>query len=222
MARSPPPIPAGARRITRVSECPAVAFAGKSGLPNGRIPVKLRSILILAGVAAALGVTFYYTSRPQPQPRPEPRAFVWSVEMTELARMAIALPRRGLEETWEKHEDRQWYFAGPDGPGVDRKRWGGGVPLLLSGPGANRRIAEDATAEQIERFGLHAPQMVIGLTLDDGETLDIVIGDATPDRLGYYIQRRGASDVYTVDYTWYDVLERLVTDPPYAPPAGAE
>ena len=187
-----------------------------------RIPVKLRSILILAGVAAALGVGFYYSSRPQPPPPQEPRPFVWNVEMTELAQMTIALPRLGLEETWEKHEDRQWYFAGPDGPGVDRNRWGGGIPLLLSGPGANRRIAPDATAEQLERFGLNAPQMAIGLTLDNGDTMDIIVGDATPDRRSYYIQRIGSEDVYTVDYTWYDVLERLVTEPPYPPAAPAQ
>ena len=184
--------------------------------------MKLRSILILAGVAAALGVAYYYSSRPQPQPRPQPRPFVWGVEMTELARMTIALPRRGLEETWEKHEDRQWYFAGPDGAGVDRSRWGGGIPLLLSGPGANRRIAADATAEQIERFGLDDPQMAIGLTLDNGDTLNVIVGDTTPDRRGYYIQRVGSDGVYTVDYTWYNVLERLVTDPPYPPAAPAE
>ena len=184
--------------------------------------MKLRLILILAGAAAALAVVYYFSSRPQPQPRPEPRPFVWYVEMTELARMSIALPRRGLQQAWEKHADRQWYFAGPQGQPVDPKRWGGGIPLLLSGPGANRRVAEDAAADQIERFGLSDPQMAIDLTLDNGDTVSIAVGDATPDRRSYYIQRAGASDVYTVDYTWYDVLERLVTDPPYAPAAGAE
>ena len=184
--------------------------------------MKLRLILILAGVAAALGVAYHYSSRPQPQPRPEPRPFVWSVDMTELARMTIALPGLGLEETWEKHEDRQWYFAGPDGPGVDRNRWGGGIPLLLSGPGANRRIAADATAEQIVRFGLNEPQMAIGLTLDNGDSLDIIVGDATPDRRNYYIQRVGSDGVYTVDHTWFEVLRRLVTEPPYPPAAAAD
>lgn len=183
--------------------------------------MKLRSILILAGVAAALGVAYYFSSRPEPAPRPPPRRFVWHVDMLELARMTVALPRLGLEETWEKHEDRQWYFAGLGGARVDSDRWGGGIPLLLSGPASNRLIAEDATGEQIEVFGLDQPQMAIGLTLDNGETLDIIVGDATPDRRNYYIQRVGSADVYTVDYTWYDVLERLVTDPPY-PPDTAE
>lgn len=184
--------------------------------------MKLRLILVLAGAAAALAVVYYFSSRPQPQPRPEPRPFVWYVEMTDLARMSIALPRRGLQQAWEKHADRQWYFSGPQGQPVDPKRWGGGIPLLLSGPGANRRVAEDAAADQIERFGLSDPQMAIDLTLDNGDTVSIAVGDATPDRRSYYIQRAGASDVYTVDYTWYDVLERLVTDPPYAPGAEPE
>lgn len=184
--------------------------------------MKLRLILILAGAAAALAVVYQFSSRPQPQPRPEPRPFVWNVEMTELARMSIALPRRGLQQAWEKHPDRQWYFAEPDGAPVDPQRWGGGIPLLLSGPGANRRVAEDAAAGQITRFGLSDPQMAIELTLDDGGTVSIAVGDATPDRRSYYIRRAGAGDVYTVDYTWYDVLARLVTEPPYAPAAEEE
>lgn len=184
--------------------------------------MKLRLILILAGAAAALAVVYQFSSQPQPPPRPEPRPFVWNVEMTELARMSIALPRRGLQQAWEKHSDRQWYFAEPDGAPVDPQRWGGGIPLLLSGPGANRRVAEDAAAGQITRFGLSDPQMAIELTLDDGGTVSIAVGDATPDRRSYYIRRAGAGDVYTVDYTWYDVLARLVTEPPYAPAAEEE
>ena len=178
----------------------------------------LRSILILAGVAMALGVAFYFSSRPQPQPRPEPRPMIWDFDMLELARLELALPRLGLEDAWLKHEDRQWYFDEPDGPRVDNQRWGGGIALLLSGPGANRLIAEDASAEQLAVFGLSEPQMEIGLTLHNGDTLDIVVGDATPDRRSYYIKLASSNRVFTVDYTWYDVLSRLVREPPYPPP----
>ena len=111
------------------------------------------------------------------------------------------------------HEDRYFYFDEPRGPKVDTVRWGGGIPLLLSGPVATRLIAEQATAQQLELYGLDKPIMQIDLTLDNGDHIRTEIGDSTPNGQGYYIRR--ADLIYAVDYTWFDVLERLVLDPPY-------
>lgn len=179
--------------------------------------LKLRFILPLGVVALGLGVWYYFASRPQPAPRPEPRPFVWSVDMGDLARMQIDLPRRGLSEAWSKHTDKYWYFTDPEGPRVDINRWGGGIPLLLSGPGANRLISKAPTAEQLRVFGLADPQMRVLLRLNDGFELKILVGDATPDRISYYIKRADRPEVLTVDYTWFQVIERLVTEPPYPP-----
>jgi hypothetical protein len=60
--------------------------------------------------------------------------------------------------------------------------------------------------------------MRIALTLRNKETIDIIAGDSTPDHQACYIKLFDAKEVYTVDYTWYDVLERLVLDPPYPVP----
>lgn len=180
--------------------------------------LKLRSLLLLVVVAGGLGVGLYYATRPQPQPRPEPRPYVWGFDMMELVHLEIRLPRAGMGERWKRGEDRQWYFDNQQGQPVNRDRWGGGVALLVSGPGANRLIAEEATDEQLEVFGLTEPQMTLGLTLTDGDFVEVMVGDATPDGRSYYIKEITDSDVYTVDYTWYGVLQRLVTDPPYPPP----
>ena len=109
--------------------------------------MKLRVILIMAVVLIALGVFFYFTSQPEPPEPVEPRPFVWSVEMEELQHMKISLPPEEKSEAWVKHEDRYWYFDYPDGPKVNMKRWGGGIPLLLSGPGAERLITADSTSD---------------------------------------------------------------------------
>ena len=180
--------------------------------------MNLRSLLLLAVVAAGLAVGLYYASRPRPQQPPEPRTVVWGFDMMELVRLEIQLPRVGMQERWRRGEDRQWYFDDEQGQPVNRARWGGGIALLVSGPEANRRIAQDATAEQLERFGLTEPQMTLGLTLIDGGLVEVIVGDATPDGRSYYIKEITDLDVYTVDFTWYGVLERLVTDPPYPAP----
>ena len=179
--------------------------------------MKLRAILIMAAVLVVLATVYYFTSRPEPEPAPEPREFVWSVETDELRNMAISLPAEGKSQAWVVHDDKYWYFDEPDGPKVDMQRWGGGVPLLMSGPGADRVIAREANDEQLAVYGLVEPRMTIHLVLKDERSIDIDVGDANPTGGAYYVRLVGSRDVYTVDYTWYDVLEGLVLDPPYPP-----
>jgi len=186
--------------------------------------LRLRSILILLVILLALGGYFYFfnTSEPPPEEK-EPRVFVWSIEMDEIQHIEIRLPREDRSEAFVKisQEDKfPWYFDDPQRSEVDVARWGGGIPLLLSGPGAERVIAKDATEEKLAEFGLTQPQMEIILTLEDGDILNITVGDRTPDGNTFYVKAPNSNDVCLVDYTWYEVLERLVKEPPYAPPSA--
>ena len=180
--------------------------------------MRLRSILILLVIAIALGVYFYIANRPQPGPTPEPQLYVWLIEMDEIQHIEIRLPHEDMSQAFIKEEDRSWHFDDPQRTAVDMQRWGGGIPLLLSGPGAERVIAENATQEKLAEFGLIQPQMEVVLTLEDGGILNITVGDRTPDGTAFYIQAPDSNDVALVDYTWYYVLERLVKEPPYLPP----
>lgn len=58
--------------------------------------------------------------------------------------------------------------------------------------------------------------MQITLTMTNGDTLKIDVGDSTPNGNNFYVRLSSTRVVVTIDYTWYYVLERLVTDPPYA------
>ena len=180
--------------------------------------MRARAALVMLAVVAALGAVYYVVSRPKPAPAAPERQFVWYVDMTELSTMAISLPPLGRSERWVKHADQYWYFDAPGGPKVNMKRWGGGIPLILSGPAANRRIAAGVTDRELAVYGLVSPRMQIALTLATGQPITIVVGDPTPDRQAYYIKLAQSREVYTVDASWYDVLARLVTDPPYPVP----
>lgn len=169
----------------------------------------------MAVVLVALGIYVYLSSRPEPALPVAPPPYIWSIEIEDLVRLAITLPSVGKSLAWVQREDRNWYFDTPDGPQVNTKRWGGGVPLLLRRPGADRRIADHATDEQLSVYGLNDPDMTIGLTLKNGHTLTIEVGDRTPDSQAYYLRLADAQDIYTIHYTWRDVFERLVLEPPY-------
>ncbi len=177
--------------------------------------MRLRSILVLMTVLLALGGYLYFSNSPEPASNSEPRFFMWKIDMQDLQQVEIQLPRENKSQAFILGEDGAWYFDDPQRSEVDSERWGGGIPALLSGPGADRVIKENATEEEIAKYGLSQPQMVITLTLMDGKSITIIIGDKTP--IGdAYVQVPGSNKVATVDYTWYNVIERLVTEPPYA------
>jgi len=184
--------------------------------------LRLRSILILLAILLALGGYFYFTNTPEPPPKPEPQVFVWDIEMGEIQHIEIRLPREDKSEAFVKIEEKDkfpWHFDDPQRSEVDMARWGGGIPLLLSGPGAERVIARSATEEKLAEFGLTQPQMEIILTLENGDILNIAVGDRTPDGNAFYVQVPDSNNVCLVDYTWYEVLERLVQEPPYVSPS---
>lgn len=180
--------------------------------------VRRAGIPIMAVILVALAVTYVITSRPAPAPPAPPRASPWSLEMDRLVAVAIRIPAAGKRQAWVRRDDQAWYFD-PDGRKVDARRWGGGIPLLLSGPQAERLIAAAASAEQLVAFGLEAPSMEIDLVLENQDTLAIAVGDPTPDGQAYYVKLTDSSAVYTLHRTWHAALERLVLDPPYPEPA---
>jgi len=184
--------------------------------------VKTQNILILLIILLFTGGIFYFLDMPEPPEQAEVQHYVWIIEMEEIEHIDIELPRAGQKQSFIKisqGDQFPWFFDDEARSPVDAARWGGGIPLLLSGPGAGRIIAYDAPAEKLAEFGLAEPKMLITLQLTDGKTMAINVGDATPNGAYYYVQAPATNDVALVDYTWYDVLERLVTEPPHAAPA---
>lgn len=185
--------------------------------------MRIRNILILLTILLVLGGYIYFSKAFQTTPESAPEVFVWNIEMDEIQHVEIQLPREGKSEAFikiPKDNEFPWYFDDPQRSAVDMKRWGGGIPLLLSGPGAVRVLVKNATPEQLAEFGLTQPRMVITLTLENGDILNITIGDWTPNEQAFYVQVPGSNDVCTVDYTWYNEMERLVKEPPYVSPAA--
>ena len=183
--------------------------------------MRLQNIQALLIILLIFGGLFYFFNAPEPIEKPDPQTFVWMIEMEEIKHITLELPREGLSESFIqiREEDKfPWYFDDEERSDVDKERWGGGIPLLLSGPGADRVIAEDASPAKLAEFGLDEPSMVITLTLEDGRVMNIDVGDSSPNGATYYVKAPNTDDVALVDFTWYDIISGLVTNPPYAPP----
>jgi hypothetical protein len=185
--------------------------------------LRLRNILALLAILLVLGVVYLVVGRPSTGPTTQPKVYVWSVSDNDITHITISLPREGQSQAFIKIPEGDkfpWYFDDPQRSPVDTARWGGGIPLILSGPSADRIIAEYATAEQLAEYGLTQPSMEITLALTNDNTMKIDVGDSTPNGNNYYVKAPDSTGVATVDSTWYDVLEKLVTNPPYAATAN--
>ena len=183
--------------------------------------MKARNIVILLVLLAVLGGAFYIVARPKPGPAQQPKDYVWMIEQESIARITMTLPKETppLSESFvriSQGDKFPWFFDDPQHSPVDAQRWGGGIPLLLSGPGADRVVAQSATPEELAKFGLNNPSMDILLQMDDGKDMHIKVGDRTPDGNNFYVEAPSTTAVATVDYTWYQVLEKIIRDPPYA------
>ena len=188
--------------------------------------MKLKAILILVAILAVAGTTYYFVTRPKAATQPDAKHFVWNFDMDELQSVTFTLPKAGndgLTESFVKHPDNQeFYFDVVNGPEVDNQRWGGGIPILLSGPEANRLILQSANEAQLQQYGLDPAikplNMDIKLTILVGGApvgYEVYVGDSNPDSSYYYVRLAGNTDVYTVDKSWYDVLADIITNPPY-------
>lgn len=183
-----------------------------------------RNILILLAILLVLGGYFYFANAPQPAAKAESKVFAWSINEDDIKHIKIELPREDKSQTFIKIPEGDkfpWYFDDPQRSPVNSEKWGGGIPLLLSGPGIDRLIARNATQEKLAELGLTQPSMKITLTLEAGNILNITVGDKTPDGNNFYVQIPDSNDVATVDISWYQVIEGMVTDPSYyaTPPA---
>jgi hypothetical protein len=182
--------------------------------------VKFKAILVLVAICAILGVVFVVVNKPETETTTEPRSYVWDFQQDDLQRIEISLPKSEIPVNsiaWNVHEDKYFYFDEPNGCQVDNQRWGGGIPLILSGPGAQRKLGEAVNDTQLASYGFNKPNMKITLTLATQDVFNVVVGDAIPSGQAYYVKLAEYPDVYTVDLSWYQVLERLITEPPYPP-----
>jgi hypothetical protein len=192
--------------------------------------LKLKAILILMAILAVAGITAYFVSQHKPPTTPPAdKHFVWDFDMDKLQKVTLSIPGTQKSESFKKNpDDREFYFDfnGTQGPMVDNQRWGGGIPLLLSGPMADRLIKLQATPDDLSLYGLNTSDPKEILTLDalltitlNGQDLvyDVQVGDSNPEGTTYYVKLASNSDVYTVDQSWYVELAKIVNDPPYVP-----
>ncbi len=180
-------------------------------------------IVLLAVVSAVSAVYIGTRDRGVPkQVGAPPRDFFYQVDDDAIIRVSVV--SQGKTEKFV-NDKGTWRFDGGANDPVFLERWGG-VTLLLSGPQFKRRVIQEAQSEDLQRYGLATPPLVITAGLLEIGEIEVRVGDKTADGTSNYMQYRrrpvsGAPTndpgIYLVDSTWGDVFTRLVNEPPRAP-----
>jgi len=167
------------------------------------------SILLVAVLLIVGGV--FLALRNGTDPVPEPRLWFYQMQVDSLAQVSVTHQGQTVEYS-KKAGTFDWYIQGPGGTLVFQNQWGG-KPLLLSGPRVSRVVSEKL--EDPAKFGLDPPQTTVIVTDRSGNSIEFHLGDATPDTVDQYARLAVDEGLFTVVGVWGEVINRLVTEPPF-------
>ena len=172
---------------------------------NLRLSILLVSLLVIVGgTFLVVEATKTRTANPD-QP--------WMYRIDDDVIMHIAVTHGGQRVDYDRKPGGfTWYIQEDPEVPVFNPKWAG-TPLILSGPRVNRVL--DATVDNPESYGLEPPQTTVEVTERGGQKFEFHLGHLTPDQKNQYAQLVGSPTLFTVTALWGDVINGLVTDPPY-------
>ena len=167
-----------------------------------RFTIVLVVLIILIG--GLVGVTQVLRVPEDPSMQPDPLYRIQDVVHVVISRGKESIAFEKIGDTWFIKDEESG-----ENVEVDIGRWGG-VPTLLTSPAVSTNLGARAS------YGLDPVRAVITVTSANGQVFAVNIGDLTPTEDGYYISVEDPNDnLYIVHSSWVDVLERLLTEPPY-------
>ncbi len=172
--------------------------------------LRLSLVLVIAACWIAIGASIVVKQLGQEE-RTEQPPFFFTLAPDDLRNISIT---SGANSTsWHFREnDRRWYFDDQKDVPTSLYRWGG-ITQLLGGPRSQRELKK--TIDNPALYGLDDPLLTVNVRLRDDRQLTVQMGDLTPDGGAHYARQSGYDQLYTVDYSWGDVMLRLVEEPPY-------
>ena len=172
---------------------------------NLRLSILLVTVLLIfGGTVLVIWLTGSEEARPQ-------SPWLYSIDENSIAHITITHQGKTVDY-YRKPGTLDWYIQGDPEVRVFQGLWGGKV-LLFGGPKVNREVTTEL--KDPANFGLMPPQTRVMVTDSWGNTIEFHLGDPTPDTKEQYVRLAGDSGLFTVTIDWAEVVNRLVTEPPY-------
>ena len=173
--------------------------------------MNLRLSILLVAVLLIFGGTFLVVRLTSTDDSRTIRPWLYRMDDSTLANISVTYQGQTVEYS-KKPGTFDWYIQGPQGTLVFQDLWGG-KPLLLSGPRVSRSVSDKL--DDPANFGLEPPETRVVITDRSGNTIEFHLGDPTPDAIDQYARLVGDDGLFTVPIVWGEVVNLLVTKPPY-------
>ena len=173
--------------------------------------MNLRLSILLVLVLLIFGGTFLAIRFTGSDETPDNRPWLYRIDENAIVHISVSYQGDTVEYE-RKAGSPDWYILEDPEIPVFHRRWAG-TPLLLGGPKVTRRLAD--TIENPAEFGLEPPVTRVTVTDRSENTLEFHMGDPTPDTQQQYARLVGDQTLFTVPVSMAEVVNRLVTKPPY-------
>lgn len=174
-----------------------------------------RNTLILFAVLVVLTAYVFLVELPRSKQPPEEQTTavpLWEIPQDQVTRLDAA-KNDGQALALERAEDQTWWIRQPIVYEADESRVSG-VLRDLSALKSTRSISGTVN---LADYGLATPAMTVTLTLADGASHTLILGDENPTGSYRYAQADGAPEVHLV-YSWaVRTLEQMIAEPPRKP-----
>ena len=174
---------------------------------NARLTMVLLVVVLVFGG--------YLAFRPATTSDGDPTILPWFYLVEDTKIFQLDVNYFGEELTFIRDDSRVWHLGTVEGPAVNEEFLG--TPFLAGGTRSPRLISQGPDPD-LALYGLDDPKFQLGVSMDDGKSYLVLLGDLTPDRINNYARIEGFSEVYLVDRAWGEHMARLVTDTPVNTP----
>lgn len=168
-----------------------------------------KGLLIATAVLAALAAAVWWSNRQkkdQPESPAQPKLL--SLKQDEITKIEI-LRREGETTRIEKGSDGAWRITAPEPLAADRSAIDS---LVSSAATLNADKVVEEKPQDLAVFGLKEPQARVVITLKDGKTRTVLLGDDAPVGGGGYAQVDGDPKVYLLTSWVKGGLDKLAVD----------
>jgi Domain of unknown function (DUF4340) len=174
---------------------------------------------VLMAMLALLAGTAYALERTKPKVEKPPTNYLYKFKYEDISRIDLTVADKGLcvqEKT--VGDGAAWVFCGPEASDADTVS-ASNIQLIMSGPAYDRIVAAGETAAaRFAEYGLSKAPITAAITMKDGRTHKVLLGDKTPDGKFHYAKNADSDTIYLVDKVWGDELTRVVNNPPVKQP----
>ena len=173
--------------------------------------MNLRLSILLVLVLLIFGGTFLAIRFTGSDETPDNRPWLYRIDENDIVHISVSY-QGDMVEYERKAGSPDWYVLEEPEIPVFHRKWAG-IPLILGGPKVTRVLAD--TIANPSEFGLAPPATSVTVTDRSGNELEFHLGDATPDTSQQYARLVGDPTLFTVPVSMAEVVNRLVTSPPY-------